>query len=173
MRFFQEQRESEKYIYVAPLQYHRSDGTAIVKGLFVSIPMKPGDYICRFIGERVSKAVINQRTEIGLGGYGIYMTASEVYSYNFRDICKASMSNTTRGLVHSVTGVVSSAYAKINVDYRRKVVKLECTRNIGALFAPIYRGVSRSRDNLRVAREAVDITSLSKRLGVEGARPLE
>ena len=53
---------------MAPSQYHRSDGTAIGKGLIVSILMKSGDYICRFIGERVSKAGFDQRTEIGLGG---------------------------------------------------------------------------------------------------------
>ena len=60
------------------------------------------------------------------------MTASEVYDcYKFRGICKASMSNTTRGLVHSVTKSVPSPNAKITVDYRRNVVKLECTK-IGA-----------------------------------------
>ena len=67
--------------------------------------MTPGDHICRFIGEKISKAVFDQRTERGLGGYGIYITASKVYDCcNLRGICTASMSNTTRGLVHSVTG---------------------------------------------------------------------
>jgi hypothetical protein len=95
--------------------------------------LKRGDHICYFIGEERSADDFKSREERGLGGYAHYFTSVLVYDcYNFKTVCKASMANTCRGLIHIVNGSAAINNAEIHADVVRRRVRFVATSDIAA-----------------------------------------
>ena len=90
-------------------------GASIGRGLFTRVPLQPGDFIVRYIGEIVTNEEMDRRIAEGKGGYSHILPKrpnEQMDCYPFLDICKASMANDYRGLKHKNTGVKARKNAR-------------------------------------------------------------
>ena len=103
-------------------KYVTEEGESIGLGLHSSVGFKPGDHICKFIGEIVTTQKFGERTANGCGGYGLHYTTASVYDcYKFRNVCMASVSNTSRNMTHVVTGNLRNLMLKKKLDFAKIV----------------------------------------------------
>ena len=106
----------------------------IGKGLFSSILIQKGDVIVDFIGEFITATVAKRRDEEGFGGYMIAYTNDIVLdSYNYLNVCKASMANCPRNCWDSVRRCLADTNAKLTIDRRRRKMSLRAIVDIGPM----------------------------------------